>query len=354
MPNNQSNVERKTSRNASKFATTSPTEFLSHLKQLAKGAQFYWYLTLISTVWFGILCVITSFWRGSVNPTTIKYYSLALSSILTTYLIILRQTYKNRPISYFIGQIWHLIEHLFAKQHGHNASSPSSPSSPKKNTSAGTNSFINKSSKSYPNSNPLTKHNILRDENIQYLFFASSHWLFATPVFGAINPSILYSFTIYAFFHAITYTKNNIIPFLPFISTQKKNNICSALSQFNSNFHSKSTILAANTEILLITFYLGPLVKLFFRIGLGRFWYSVYGGTEQFWYDFKIIVLFFVTVIFLRARYLMNDRTRARIDEYDLTINKLVWNPIIPQPLRQVLIGFRAVVSRFCEAMSFV
>lgn len=351
MATNQSNLEKKASANASRISTTSPTEFLSGLKKLAKGAQFYWYLTLISTVWFGVLCVLTSFWRGSASPITIRYYSLALSSILTTYLLILRQTYKNRPISYFIGQIWHLIEHLFAKQHNDNAPSPSSP---KKNSSAGTNSSINKSSKSYPNSNPSTKHNILRDENIQYLFFASSHWLFATPVFGAINPSILYSFTIYAFFHALTYTKNNIIPISPFVSIQTKNKLSAMLSQFNTNFHSRSTALAANTEVLLITFYLGPLIKLFFRIALGRFWYAAYGGTEQFWYDFKIIILFFVTVIFLRARYLMNDRTRARIDDYDLTINKLVWNPLIPQPLRQVLIGYRAVVGRFCETMSVV
>lgn len=348
---NTSNKQEKNG-NSSISTYSSPQQLVYGIRRLATGAQFYWYLTLVSTLWFTFLCLLNSFIRGASSQVTIKYYSLSLSSILVTYLIILRQTYKNKPIAFIIGQLWQLVEHLF------NRSGKSTADSSESGSDAGHSESKdggNGKKKTHDKNNSNQRStNILRDENVLYLLFALFHWLFASPFFGAINPSILYSFSIYALFHASHYSQQFIIPLLPYVSSQKKEMWCANIRALHRNFNEKSRMLASNTEVLLIMFYLGPLFKIFFRVLLGRFWTASAGGSEQFWYDFKIVILFLVTVAFLRARYLVDDYTRAQINNYDAQINRLVWHPLLPDSVRQVLMGLRTVVGNFAEAMSVV
>lgn len=358
--NDNSNVEVRKS--------TSPKTLLLQIKKLSKGAQFYWYLTLVSTLWFTALCMINSTFRGTTSPITIRYYSLSLLSILITYLIILRQTYKNKPIAYFVGQLWHLIEHLLVRSskknndsgnnnnNENNENNTNSKRNNNKNDKNNTNTNTNNNSESNAGTSTdvnknksSTNVNILRDENVQYLLFAFSHWLFATSLFGAINPSTLYPFAIYAIFHASQYTQSSIIPYLPYLSSSTKQKWCSNIIHFNRLFNERSRMLASNTEVLLVTFYIGPLIKIFFKIALGRFWRSSSGGTAQFRYDLKSVILFIITVAFLRARYTVDNYTRSQIQNYDAQINRLVWHPLIPQPIRQVLMGLRKVIGDFVE-----
>lgn len=356
-----SNFDRRTKNETARGpATTSPAAFLVQIRKLAGGAQFYWYLTLVSTVWFTGRCMVSSVFRGTSHPATIRHYSAALLSILVTYLIILRQTYKNKPIAYFIGQTWHLIEHLLggrggdAKKEDLRQTSSTQASGPD-HTAAGTGtsagSEVNKTASQTKKKNATT---ILRDENVQYLLFAFFHWLFASPFFGPINPSTLYPFAIYAVFHASNYSQASIIPYLPYVAASTKQRWCSNIVHFHRLFNERSRMLASNTEVLLVTFYFGPFIKLFFRIALGRFWSASAGGSPQFWYDFKTIVLFLVTIVFLRARFAVDTYTRTQIQSYDATINRFVWNPMLPHQLRQVFMGLRKVVGDFVEMVNIV
>ena len=366
------------SRHRSTAAAT--TTLLPQLRKLARGAQFYWYLALVTTIWYTGLCMFSSILRGTSHPTTIRHYSSALLAILVTYLIILRQTYKNKPPAYFIGQIWHLMEHLLGssgrassrnskEQASERTAAHPDQAFPKAAAGAGTGRVPDSnSSGSEVNTKPgsaatasstksttsTTKTNILRDENVQYLLFAFFHWLFASPFFGPINPSTLYPFAIYAIFHASHYSQTSIIPYLPYVATATKQRWCAAIVHFHRLFNERSRMLASNTEVLLVTFYLGPFVKLFFRIALGRFWSAAAGGSAQFWYDFKTIVLCLVTIVFLRARFAVDAYTRTQIQSYDATLNRLVWHPMLPQQLRQLLMGLRKVIGDFVEMVNIV
>ncbi|ODQ47538.1 hypothetical protein PICMEDRAFT_71598 [Pichia membranifaciens NRRL Y-2026] len=362
----------------SKHRSTSTTTItlLPQLRKLARGAQFYWYLALVTTIWYTGLCMFSSILRGTSHPTTIRHYSSALLAILVTYLIILRQTYKNKPPAYVIGQIWHLMEHLLGsrgssrsskEQASHRTAAHPDPGSPKTAAGAGTGGASGSSNPgSEVNTKPSSattaaatasttaKTNILRDENVQYLLFAFFHWLFASPFFGPINPSTLYPFAIYAIFHASHYSQTSIIPYLPYVATTTKQRWCATIVHFHRLYNERSRMLASNTEVLLVTFYLGPFFKLFFRIALGRFWSAAAGGSAQFWYDFKTLVLCLVTIVFLRARFAVDAYTRTQIQSYDALINRFVWHPMLPQQLRQLLMGLRKVVGDFVEMVNIV
>ncbi|KGK40475.1 hypothetical protein JL09_g310 [Pichia kudriavzevii] len=321
--NSDQRSSSKSKLNSRTATTTSMSQSLTGLKRLASGAQFYWYLTLLSTLYSSILCILNSFIRGSNNEVTIGYYSMALSSILTTYLIIMRQTYKYKPLSVLIGQIWHLFQHLSTPNQSNRENQPTQgDTSSDSGTSAGT------GVERHSQLNPKYSNNILRDENAQYLLFAFAHWLFASPSFGAINSSVLYSFTIYAFFHACHYTYTNIIPLVPNISKERKAQWTQVLQYIFRLNHERSRMVAANSEIFLVTYYITPLIKIVLRLISGRFWSAARGETTQFWFDFKSVILFFVTIIFLRARFLIDKYTRTQVQGYDANLLRVVASPI--------------------------
>lgn len=349
------NVEQK--RKVTALNTVmAPVDFLNHVKTLAQGAQFYWFLTLVSTVWFTFTCMIKSIFYGTSSSTTISSYKFALNSVLITYLIVLRQTYKNKPVTYIFNHIYQVFHFFFStkdKQNFNNNTNSSSSNGSSNNKSSNDNAGVNQVQQSSTHKS-TSKKKFLRDDNLQYLLFAVSHWLFATPYFGTVNPSILHPFGIYALFHATKYIQVSILPYLPYVSAAAKQKWNSNLNHFYRTFHERSKILASNFEVLLITFYITPLIKLFFRILMGRFWREMYGGLPQLRYDIKIVVLFIVTVTFLRARYALNPFTRTQVTNYDSQIKRIIWNPLIPNQLRQVFLGLRKLIGDFLELVSFV
>lgn len=328
--------------------SSSFSEFFNRLRTLAAGPQFYWYLTHVSTVSFTTLCIISSAIRGTSSSTTIYYYSLALSSILTTYLIILRQTYKHRSIAFFISQVWHLINHLLTSKQKRSADSHAEYELNNPGLGAGDHPSSKNKSVRRSRRSPVDTSNILRDENFQYLLFAFAHWLLASPKFGAINASVLYSFAIYAFFHSSTYFQRNILPTLPLVSADSKNMWKQRISGFHRIFNERSKMLASNTEVLLVSFYIIPLVKLFFKLLTARFWRS----QDEFWYDVKIINLFIVTVTFLRARYKVDSHIRRQIDSYDSFFLRTISNPFVPPWAKQSLLILRKATGIFVEFLS--
>lgn len=355
MASTQSPARKSRSKKTVVPMSSSFSGFFNGLRTLASGPQFYWYLTHVSTVACTLLCIFDSFVFGSASPETIRYYSLALSSILTTYLIILRQTYKHRSIAFFISQGWHLINYLLTPKNKRNLSNSENLHGMNNGTSIDANTMdagVQRTARHSPisksQSSPVDKSNIMRDENFQYLMFALSHWLFASPMFGAINPSVLYSFAIYALFHSSNYFQQNILPILPLISADAKTLWKSRISGFYRIFNERSKMVASNTEVLLVAFYIVPLLKLFFKLATARFWSS----PEEFWYDVKIVNLFIVTVTFLRARYAVDSHVRQQVDNYDASINRLIESPYVPLQAKQVMLGMRKVTGDFVEYLS--
>lgn len=314
-------------------------DFALQIIKLAKGAQFYWFLSLVFTLYYSILCIVGSYVKGSDHVSVIHYYTYALSSIMITYLLVLRQLYRYTPFVYLISLIFKSLKTIFSRdidsRTNHAGMCYDNDSNRKLNK---VNSIRNKELETF-----------LKNENIHYLVFAFFHWIFSSPFYGDINPSVLYSYVIYAFFHILNYTKQFIIPFLPNISRPIKQKWIQNFTQFYQMFNNTSRMMASNTEIILTTFYIIPLLKIAFRLLFGRF---LNGNIEHIWIDVKNIFLFLVTINFLRMRYSVDPYTRTQILQFDNTFNGILWNPNVPEALRQVLASLYSYIKLFISKVT--
>lgn len=321
--------------------TNTLVDFALQIFKLAKGAQFYWFLSLVSTLYFSVLCIISSYLKGSDHMVTSYYYTHALLSILLTYILVLRQVYQYTPFVYLLSLIYKSIKIIFS-------SSDKKKAEESQAFHAGMDPDGSSEDQVYKQRNKRNQdlNNMLRNENVQYLLFAFFHWVFSSPYYGAINPSVLYPYVIYAFFHTINYTKQFLIPIMPNITPLVKEKWCKNLNLFHQMFNNRSRMLASNTEIMLTMFYVIPLIKVFFRLVFGKY---LNGSVQQIWIDFKTIFLFLVTINFLRMRHTVDQYTKTQIIQYDSTINNIVWNSNIPEVLRQVLASIKYFVAFFID-----
>ncbi|GMG59988.1 unnamed protein product [Ambrosiozyma monospora] len=123
-------------------STKTTKDFINHLKQQAKSPQFYWFLSHISALWFMLLNTLVSTFKGVDSPRAISYYNFSALSIIITYSIVIRQTYKSKPITFLFSQL---------------------PS-------------------------------LLKDDNVQYLLLAIVYRLFSSRFYGGISSFTLYPF----------------------------------------------------------------------------------------------------------------------------------------------------------------
>lgn len=316
-------------------------DFVIGVSKLAKGAQFYWFFSLICTIHFSCMCIISSYWNGSDHAATIHYYSYALGYIMTTYILVLRQVYHYTPFVYLLSLIYNSIKQLLSSKDRRKVE--------EQRFRAGMEQDVSSNRNSHGRGKDL--NNMLRNENVQYLLFAFLHWIFSSSYYGAINPSVLYPYTIYAIFHCVNYTRQHLIPILPNLTPLVKQTWCQNLGTFHQNFNNKSRMMASNTEIMLATFYVIPLFKIFFRLMIGRFLRS---NPHQVWIDFKILFLFLVTINFLSLRNSVDQYTRAQISQYDVSINNILWNPIVPEALRQALVSIKYCISFVIDKLTLV
>lgn len=338
MDNPTTGASQRSSKKSLVLKTNGIVDFAIQIINLAKGAQFYWFLSLVFTLYYSILCIITSYWKGSDHISVIHYHTYALFSILATYVLVLRQIYQYTPVVYLVSLIFKSLKTIFSKEKQSDINSQTNH--------AGMRFDGNSNGKIHKPNRDRNKdlNNILRNENVQYLLFAFFHWIFSSPYYGAINPSILYPYVIYAFFHFLNYSRQFIIPILPNISGPVKQRWARNATQFYQMFINRSRMLASNTEIMLTTFYIIPLIKITFRLLLGRF---LNGNTQQIWIDFKNLFLFMVTINFLRMRYSVDEYTRTQIMQYDSTLNNILWSPNVPEALRQVLASLNHYIKLF-------
>ncbi|ODV96991.1 hypothetical protein PACTADRAFT_55181 [Pachysolen tannophilus NRRL Y-2460] len=251
----------------------SNTSFIVGLRPLLKTPQFYWFLGHASAIFFTILCSLFSLFRSPLAPTPLKYYNYSLNCIIFTYLIVLRQSYKSRPILTLLAQ--------------------------------------------YPT--------LLKDDNVQYLSLALLFRLsskFPGPIQGG-----LYPFVIFAIFHSINYIKSYLLPILP-LDINMKNYYSNLITTIITNYNEQSLYVAANTEVVLIIQVIFTLIKLFLLFGWLR------SNPIK---TLKNLAVSIGIIIFIKFRYDQSKFTKAIINSYDLKINQILYSsPYIPESFRTI------------------
>lgn len=221
------------------------------LTKLATSQQFYWYLGHVFALLFTVFSAITGLIYR--KQSSLKYYRFALLSIITTYLIVLKQVYfKNTGL---------------------------------KN---------------------VTVARLLRDENVQYIILAAI-FLVSSFISGDQVPAGLYSYSIFAVFHVLTYFQNQLLPVLvPSLTTQQK--LSSRIGAIINKFNQPALYVAAAVESSLIVTTGLELILLPFAILL---------RWRSFGYAISKIIVFVSVVVFNKLRYDNSQFTKAIVNEMD-------------------------------------
>ncbi|KAH3667444.1 hypothetical protein OGAPHI_003093 [Ogataea philodendri] len=246
--------------------------------KLSTTAQFYWFLSHLLSLTFLVVHTAVATVRGPRSPTALRYYNYSITSTILTYAIVLRQTYKARPISF-----------VFAR--------------------------------------PLS---LLRDDNVQYFLLAVIFRVFSKK-HG--NSSTLYPFAVYAFFHCLGYINANILRYLPFLSKEQKSTYSTLIAQFVKTYGEQSSLVAAHTEVLLVTAYILPVAKMVLLLQIIRPNYLVQ--------NVQVLFLLSVVVIFNKLRFDQSKYTRALVTQYDARINTMLAMPVIPPALQNAYFALR-------------
>ncbi|KAI5961978.1 hypothetical protein KGF57_001517 [Candida theae] len=244
---------------------------------LLKTQQFYWYLGhVFAIIFFALSSLSGILFRQAAS---LRYYRFTLLSIIVTYLIVLKQVYLKRS-----GQ-------------------------------------------------KATTARLIGDENVQYLSLAVVFYL-ASFILDNQVQTVLYSYIIFAVFHALTYFQNNLLTVLiPSVATQQRVN--SAINNFTTQYNQPALSAASSVEIVLA-------VMSAFDVLISTFWVLLKWNIVQ--YATKVVLLAAV-VVFIKLRYEGNQFTKAAVGQLDQTANGYV-NQLNSPQLTQKYFGYREKLIR--------
>lgn len=259
--------------------------FLAQISKLARTAQFYWYLSHVFAIFFMALCTIISVFKGNFNYSAIRYYQLSITSIIITYLIVIRQTYRAKPITFLFSQFFQLVG----------------------------------------------------DDNVQYLLLASMLRFFASRIYGGINATTLQPFTIFALFHSLSYFQSMILPFLSPLSAGTKQKISSGIQSFVKKYNETSLIIASNMELMTaVTYSVQTLISVVTMKIL---------KPSLFAMNLKTVCMCASYVTFCKVRYDQSRYMQTLINSYDMRFNQLIYGSrFIPQSLKGILVQLRSLI----------
>lgn len=247
---------KATTSSSSSTAKVQPSSPVQQLTSLLKTQQFYWFLGHVLAILFFVLSSLTAILFR--QAASLKYYRFTLLSIIVTYLIVLKQVYLKR-------------------------------SAPK-----------------------ATPARLIRDENVQYLSLAVVFYI-ASYILDNQAQTVLYSYIIFAVFHALTYFQNNLLSIaVPSIATQQRVN--SAINNFTTKFNQLAMSAAASVEIVLV-------VMTAFDVLISTFLVLLKWNVVQ--YATKVFLLAAV-VVFNKLRYDSNQFTKAAVNQLDQNVNGYV------------------------------
>ena len=139
---------------------------------------------------------------------------------------------------------------------------------------------------------------LLRDENVQY-FFISILWFMTAPFWGTLVP-----FFIYSLLHSLAYTRAYLIPMF------------GSKHHHHHHFSSSSSSPLASTINTFIALYNGPLM-------------------------IQLAVYFF----FFKAKYNTSPLTRHAVKTWEITIDRLMDNQMIPTVVPQAWLGVKRTLQ---------
>lgn len=267
--------------------------FLSQVAKLAKTAQFYWYLSHVFAIFFMALSTIISVFKGNITYSAIRYYQLSITSIIITYLIVIRQTYREKPITFLFSQFFRLIG----------------------------------------------------DDNIQYLLLASVLRFFASRIYGGINATTLQPFTIFALFHSLLYFQSMILPFLSPLSASTKQKISSGIQSFVEKYNETSLMVASNMELMTALTYSVQTLILIVTMRIFR--------SNLFATNLKTICMCVSYVTFCKIRYDQSRYMQTLINSYDMRFNQFIYGSrFVPQSLKGILVQLRSFIISVMKRIS--
>lgn len=164
---------------------------------------------------------------------------------------------------------------------------------------------------------------LLRDENVQY-FFISILWVMTAPFWGTLVP-----FFIYSLLHSLAYTRAYLIPMF-------------GSKHHHHHFSSSSSSPLASTINTFIALYNGPLMtiashaEVFILVRL-----VAYSLTFNFEYMIQLAVYFF----FFKAKYNTSPLTRHAVKTWEITIDRLMDNQMIPTVVPQAWLGVKRTLQ---------
>ncbi|VEU23024.1 DEKNAAC104222 [Brettanomyces naardenensis] len=261
------------------------TRFLPQLRRLAGTAQFYWFLSHVFAIFFMILATVTSIFKGNTNASAVRSFQLSITSIIITYLIVIRQTYKSKPITFIFSQLFTLIG----------------------------------------------------DDNVQYLLLAAVIRFFASTIYGGINTTVLQPFTIFALFHSLSYFQTVILPFIPFSSPASRQLWSNRIQNFVKKYNETFLMIAANMELMMCFTYAFQLVVSVLTTRILR--------PSFFAQNLKTICLCASYIVFCKFRFVQSKYMQTLVTSYDTRFNQFIYgSPLVPAGVKNVLAELRGLL----------
>lgn len=226
---------------------------------LAKSLQFYWYSGHVLSV----VCFVCSFLLGFFSPSkSLTFYRYSLFFEFISYGIVVKQSHFNKRKS--------------------------------------------------------VRNQLLKDENVQYLLFATV-LIMSSYVIGPLSGS-LYSYVIFSFFHSIAYFQTHILEALP-ISLNAQAAINSRITFLTENYNQQALFFASAAEVMILSNFFWVIPGVLFLI---------------FRNPLKTVVkllTFAASIVFVKLRYNDSQYTKAVVQQFDMRITTLLSHPAVPQPV---------------------
>lgn len=137
------------------------------------------------------------------------------------------------------------------------------------------------------------------------------------------------------------YIRTTILPCLS-LPTETRNNYGNLLLELNKQYYEKSLLLGASSELFILLPFIMKLANMFLLLGLFR---------NRLSYNLRQLFVSLVVVVFVKLRYNQSKNTQAIVNGYDLRINQLMFQPMVPVQVREAYAAVKGTVLKYVGAI---
>lgn len=114
------------------------------------------------------------------------------------------------------------------------------------------------------------------------------------------------------------------------------------LLELNKQYYEKSLLLGASSELFILLPFIMKLANMFLLLGLFR---------NRLSYNLRQLFVSLVVVVFVKLRYNQSKNTQAIVNGYDLRINQLMFQPMVPVQVREAYAAVKGTVLKYVGAI---